>query len=88
MEVFFIFQKITHFRESSSSAFVKKTGDKNDNFDKHTEQATLKVFLIIKKQLFTPNSGCDFFKNTKKPSENDFDKIMVLREIPLSLGGG
>ena len=62
MEAFFIFLKITHFRESSSSTFVKKTDRKKINYSKHTDKAALKVFSIIKNIAICTEQRMRFFQ--------------------------
>ena len=54
---------------------------------KHTDKVALKVFFIIKNIAICTEQRMRFFQNTQKTPEIDFCKIMVLREIPLSLGG-
>ena len=84
----FYFKKITHFRDSSSSAFIKKLLIKIIIFINTLNSGWKFWILLFEKHIFTPNSECDFFKISKKTSEYVFCKIMVLREIALSLGGG
>ena len=84
----FYLKKITHFRDSSSSAFIKKLLIKIIIFINTLNSGWKFWILLFEKHIFTPNSECDFFKISKKTSEYVFCKIMVLREIALSLGGG